>query len=85
MKILIADDNDIQVCVHDNGSGIMLSQREEVLKPFVRGKHKNNAVNGHGIGLALVKRIVDWHHGVLSITDSLLLGGACFTIKLPKK
>ncbi|WP_286265987.1 sensor histidine kinase [Thalassotalea atypica] len=87
-KVLIqleADDKYIHLSIHDNGAGVIPSQRKEILKPFVRGDNKSSSIKGHGIGLAMVKRIVDWHQGVLSVSDSSILGGACFTIKLPKK
>jgi two-component system OmpR family sensor kinase len=73
--------NSVIFSIADNGHGIDESQRSHLLKPFVRGKHNN--VKGHGFGLAIVKRIVDWHDGTMSIGTSAKLSGAQFIIKLP--
>jgi two-component system OmpR family sensor kinase len=69
--------------VEDNGKGIAQDMRKDILKPFVRGDATKHSVKGHGIGLAIVKRILDWHQGRIEISDSATLGGACLTISLP--
>ncbi len=69
--------------IHDNGEGISEQDRENVVKPFIRGKQESSTVRGHGIGLAMVKRIVEGLHGKLMITDSNRLTGACITVMLP--
>lgn len=75
--------NNALIIIEDNGLGIAKEQRENILKPFVRGDSKNNTIKGHGIGLAIVKRIVDWHQGTIDIDDSTGLSGAKFIITLP--
>jgi len=69
--------------VEDDGEGVNSTIKMDILKPFVRGKHQQNLVKGHGIGLAIVKRIIDWHKGCIDIGDSETLGGAKFTVTLP--
>ena len=72
-------------CVEDDGPGIPETQREAILQPFVRlDAGRNKSQGGFGLGLAIVSRIVNWHQGQLQITHSNL-GGAKFTIRLPKK
>ncbi|WDE11895.1 sensor histidine kinase [Thalassomonas haliotis] len=80
---LISQQTKVVLTIEDNGAGIPLTEQENILKPFVRGKGDNNAVKGHGIGLAIVKRIIDWHQGELSVGHSAKLGGAKFTVLLP--
>jgi len=75
--------NNALIIIEDNGLGIAKEQRENILKPFVRGDSKNKTIKGHGIGLAIVKRIVDWHQGTIKIDDSTELSGAKFIITLP--
>ncbi|WP_042143683.1 MULTISPECIES: ATP-binding protein [unclassified Pseudoalteromonas] len=75
--------NNALIIIEDNGLGIAKEQRENILKPFVRGDAKNTTIKGHGIGLAIVKRIIDWHQGSIEIDDSIELSGAKFTITLP--
>lgn len=76
--------NQIVVIVADDGKGIPKEQREQILKPFIRGESSEVRVKGYGMGLAIVKRIVEWHHGELTIDDSAKLSGAQFTVSLPK-
>jgi len=71
--------------VEDDGDGVDASIRADVLKPFVRGNHQSESIKGHGIGLAIVKRVVDWHKGRVEIGESDLLGGAKLTIIIPKR
>ena len=72
--------NYIVITVGDDGEGVPEAQREQILKPFVRGKENQK---GYGIGLAIVQRIVNWHNGRLNVSQDSLLGGASFQVKLP--
>ncbi|WP_057830809.1 ATP-binding protein [Colwellia sp. TT2012] len=74
----------IIVTVSDDGQGIAIGQREQIMKPFIRGQGSDKKVKGYGMGLAIVKRIVEWHHGNISIDNSASLNGAQFSITLPK-
>ncbi|MFQ3339576.1 MAG: two-component system OmpR family sensor kinase [Colwellia sp.] len=77
-------ENNIIVTIADDGPGIPTAQREKIIKPFIRGDSTENKVKGYGMGLAIVKRIVEWHHGELIIENSPELGGAQFCVTLPK-
>ena len=49
------------ISIHDNGPGITDQELEHVFKPFYRGAERRK--NGYGVGLAIVKRIIqqfDW-------------------------
>lgn len=71
--------------VEDDGIGIPKAQRESILQPFVRlDQSRSKGHGGFGLGLAIVSRIVTWHHGTLAIEDSVL-GGAAFKLRLPNK
>ncbi len=77
-------DNWLQLVVEDDGPGIPPDQREAILQPFVRvDQSRNRDKGGFGLGLAIVSRILGWHQGRLRIDDSLL-GGARFSLSLPK-
>ncbi|MET0339509.1 MAG: HAMP domain-containing sensor histidine kinase [Polyangiales bacterium] len=61
---------DCVVEVIDRGLGIDASDLPHVLEPFFRGERgRDHAVPGSGLGLALVKRIVDLHDGALTLTS----------------
>jgi two-component system, OmpR family, sensor kinase len=81
INMTVASDH-IQATVSDDGMGIESSQREQIIKPFVRG---NSEHKGYGIGLAVVQRILHWHNGRLIIDNDPQLGGARFTVSLPYK
>ncbi len=73
----------IEITVEDDGPGIALEQRAEILKPFVRlDPSRQKGFGGFGLGLAIVSRVMEWHQASVRIDDSRL-GGACFRIKLP--
>ncbi|MBK7864427.1 MAG: GAF domain-containing protein [Archangiaceae bacterium] len=65
----------IEVC--DEGVGISPATEKHIFQPFFTTK-----ATGTGLGLAVVKRIVDAHHGEISVR-SAMGGGTTFTITLP--
>jgi len=83
VKVIDHTDN-IMVMVSDDGPGIPAEQRDQILKPFIRGEGTENKVKGYGMGLAIVKRIVEWHHGEIVIEKSAELQGAQFIVTFPK-
>ncbi len=74
-----------QIFITDDGIGVPEHQRENVFKPFFRANNVQDTL-GHGLGLALCRRIVEAHGGSISICDhNASLNGACFCIWLPVK
>jgi two-component system OmpR family sensor kinase len=63
--------------VIDQGRGIDASQREKVYDMFY-----SERTNGAGIGLALVRQIIDAHHGSVDIISEQHRG-ATFVVTLP--
>ena len=73
----------VAIQVRDQGFGIPPSEKDRVLRKFVRGSSaKACGIKGTGIGLAMVKHIVAGHGGKVLI-DSELGKGSTFTILLP--
>lgn len=66
----------ISVC--DEGPGIPASLKAKIFEPFFTTK-----THGTGLGLAVVKSVVNAHQGQLAVND-LPNGGACFTLSLPR-
>lgn len=69
------------VFVDDDGPGIVAAVREEVLQ---RGARLDEQVAGHGLGLGIVRDIVDAWSGDLQLRDSPL-GGLRVRVQLPKR
>jgi signal transduction histidine kinase len=58
--------------------------RRLIWERFERGANRLNAsVPGTGIGLALVRSLVEAHGGRVQYVDSQLIGGACFVVEIP--
>lgn len=67
--------------VEDDGPGIPQAQREQVLS---RGARLDEQIDGHGLGLGIVRDIVEVWGGTLQLQDSEL-GGLKVLIELPKR
>lgn len=74
---------EIQIKVEDDGPGIPAGDSANIFKAFFKLDKSRGKDNGYGLGLAIVARVVNWHHGKIDVTQSDALSGACFTITLP--
>jgi signal transduction histidine kinase len=74
---------EVQVTVSDRGRGIEASELSRIFEPFRRGRHAvERQVHGNGLGLSLVKRIIEAHGGRVAVT-STPGEGATFVVYLP--
>ena len=71
-----------QLTVEDNGIGFAQEDAEKIFKPFVQ-LHGKSAFSGNGIGLAICKRIIDNHRGII-FAKSAEDAGARFIFILPQ-
>jgi signal transduction histidine kinase len=80
---LAGDPEKVTIAVADQGLGLAASEIPRLFEPFYRGRRASEAqVPGSGLGLALVRRIVESHNGRVSAANAPG-GGALFTIELP--
>lgn len=70
-----------EVCVRDGGEGMDDMTRRRIFEKFYQGDTAH-ATEGNGLGLALVKRIVDLCGGEIDV-QSAPGQGAAFTVRLP--
>ncbi|MFZ0039204.1 MAG: ATP-binding protein [Candidatus Acidiferrales bacterium] len=68
----------VEVQLADTGPGVPEELREQIFNPFVTSKK-----SGVGLGLAIVSKIVDDHHGALRLEASSGQG-ACFSVFFPE-
>ena len=80
--IVEADDKYVFIRVKDDGIGISKDIREDIFNRFVQeDKSLNRKNEGSGIGLALVKSLVELHDGEVYLED--VSEGSEFVVKLP--
>jgi signal transduction histidine kinase len=70
--------------VQDNGSGIAPELLPQVFEMFAQGQGANGTgVGGLGIGLWLVRKLVELHHGSIEANSAGVGRGSTFTVRLP--
>jgi signal transduction histidine kinase len=73
----------VSIAVEDRGPGVPASEAGHIFEPFFRGARAlERQVRGSGLGLSLVKRIVEAHGGTVGVKTEVGRGSA-FTIVLP--
>ena len=71
--------------VQDNGLGIPSELQPRIFDLFVQGERTlDRAQGGLGIGLTLVRRLVNLHHGTVSVSSEGPNRGSVFTVRLPR-
>ena len=79
IKVEITDStNSVKILVSDNGLGVLEENKEKIFEPKFTTK-----TDGMGLGLGIVKNIINSHRGKISY-KSKLKKGTKFTISLPK-
>jgi two-component system sensor histidine kinase PhoQ len=74
---LVVFDNTLELWVEDDGPGVPPGQRERILQ---RGERLDRLNPGQGIGLAVVKDIIESYDAQLTLGESSL-GGAAFRVR----
>ncbi|ULT46200.1 HAMP domain-containing histidine kinase [Niabella defluvii] len=76
-----SEDGHVKVSIKDNGTGIKDSVREKIFEPFYTTKPVGQ---GTGLGMSIVKGIIDSHNGTIEVVSNFG-DGAEFIITLPIK
>jgi len=86
IKISLHKENgSVQVDVRDSGIGVSLEHRERVFERFYRGEDPLVlATPGTGLGLPIVKQLIEMHHGKIWMDSTGIVGqGSTFSFTLP--
>lgn len=73
LKVALIDSpaqKSLQISVADRGVGVAPDKIEHLKRPFTRLDEARGAANGAGLGLAIVQRIAEQHHGRLDIESA---------------
>jgi PAS domain S-box-containing protein len=76
------EDDKIRVTIADRGDGIPNKDKDQVFKRFVRLGNDDGTQYGIGLGLSVVKAIIEEHHGELGV-ENRQDGGSIFWFTLP--
>lgn len=79
---LESSQNHVLIKIKDRGRGIKKAELKHIFEPYYRTKFEQNKP-GLGLGLALVKNIIERHGGEITV-ESRYRQGSAFTIKLPQ-
>jgi PAS domain S-box-containing protein len=85
MVAVMGEGSDAVLRVEDTGAGIPADLLPRIFDLFVQGQtslHRTGA--GLGIGLTLVKRLVDLHNGQIDVTSAGPGRGSAFTVRFPR-
>jgi two-component system sensor histidine kinase SenX3 len=75
---------DVEIAVSDRGLGITARDLPHVFEPFYRGSDAlERQIHGNGLGLSIVKSVIDAHGGRVTVT-SVPGSGSTFTIRIPE-
>ncbi len=69
----------VEFTLADNGVGILESDKEKIFEPFYRAENAKEVAFGNGIGLSVVKQIIEKHNGKIKVLDNEN-GGTIFKI-----
>jgi signal transduction histidine kinase len=78
VRVIVAEDGSI--AVRDDGPGIAASDPEQALQRYWRADRRRS--DGAGLGLSIVRRIMEVHQGTLGV-ESQPGKGTCFTLRFP--
>lgn len=78
------DGDDALITVSDDGDGISPELLDNIFEPFAQGEQSiERAQGGMGLGLALVKKVVDAHNGEVEASSGGVGKGSLFRVRLP--
>jgi PAS domain S-box-containing protein len=72
--------DEVEFSVHNEGDPVPPELLPRLFQPMQRGQHQGQGV---GLGLYIVKHIVDAHGGTLQVSSDA--SGTCFTVRLPRR
>ena len=77
------EDTDVVLAISDTGIGIPDDEQDQVFSRFFRSSLAvEEEIQGTGLGLALVRTVVEWHGGSVDV-DSVEGEGTTVTVRLP--
>ena len=76
------DKNRVEFWLRDTGNGIATSEQERIFDRFTRVKNSRRRSEGSGLGLSIVKAVIEAHQGEINLQSKLGIGST-FTLVFP--
>jgi signal transduction histidine kinase len=76
------EDAAVSVVIEDQGIGIPVAERQRVFEPYYRCSNATG-IGGHGLGLYIVKKLIDLHQGTVAVDGGEGDAGSRFVVRLP--
>ncbi|MEM8831581.1 MAG: HAMP domain-containing sensor histidine kinase [Cyanobacteria bacterium P01_G01_bin.19] len=80
----ISNEYKIEIWLRDTGDGIAASEQQRIFERFARVKNARRCSDGSGLGLSIVKAIVEAHGGFINLRSCLGVGST-FSLVFPLK
>jgi signal transduction histidine kinase len=80
IRLTLGAEYAMRLVIEDDGPGISRDSRSLIL---ARGTRLDESEEGHGIGLSIVREIIELYDGTVDLGESDELGGLCVTVELP--
>jgi signal transduction histidine kinase len=73
----------VRIAVHNFGNPLGLDEQQRLFDRYARNQNAEDASDGWGLGLTIVKTIADAHHGTVGVASNAN-EGTTFTVTLPR-
>jgi signal transduction histidine kinase len=80
---VIASEAHVEVAIEDTGRGIPASELDRLFQRYTRVTEKDGEVAGTGLGLMIVREIVEAHGGIVGVESHLGVGSR-FWFRIPR-
>ena len=80
---VVNQDSQVLILVKDEGIGMTKDELSHIYKKFFRAQNEKSLVGGLGLGMAIVKNIVESHNGTIDIVSQRKVG-TTVTVTFPK-
>lgn len=80
---VVEEKTQVLICVRDEGIGMTSDELKYIYNKFFRAQTEKSIVGGLGLGMAIVKNIVESHNGTIDIISQRKVG-TTVTVALPK-